>query len=133
MKFQELKTILKSIKSQSTGTDLFTHMQNVMSKLIQHFPTEAFEKLEEVSYLLKNADSHQLENYLKVSDFRNYRNVCDEMDAYITEMRYQFGAKKPVADGEDEDAEPEEAPPVGFVPDLIEDSQMYQWAGVGFG
>lgn len=48
-------------------------------------------------------------------------------------MKYQFGAKKPAVEGEDDEAEPEEVPPVGFVPDLLNDSQIYQWAGIGFG
>lgn len=100
--------------------------------MIQHYPSQAFDKLEEVSYLLKNQDSHQLGDFLKVSDFRNYRNVTEEMDAYINAMRYQFGARKPVPDGEEAE-EAEEAPAVGYVPDLIADSQLYQWAGIGFG
>lgn len=58
---------------------------------------------------------------MKVEDFRDYRQVCDEMEAYIKEMRYQFGAKQPVPEGEEE-AEPEEVPPVGYVPDLVQDS-----------
>lgn len=39
------------------------------------------------------------------------------MDAYIDAMKYQFGARKPALDA-DEDAEPEEIPAVGYVPDL---------------
>ena len=104
-----------------------------MSKLIQHYPDQAFDKLEEVSYLLKNSDTHRLQDFLKVQDFRNHRDVCAEMNDYIAAMKYQFGARKPPADGEEEDAEPEEVPPVGFVPDLLSDAQIYQWAGVGFG
>lgn len=42
------------------------------------------------------------------------------MDAYINTMQTCFG-KKPVGDGEEE-AEPEEAPAVGLVPDLLADS-----------
>ena len=123
MKFQELKTILKSIKGQgqTNGIDLYTHLQNVMSQLIQHFPTQAFDKLEEVSYLLKNKDTHRLGDYLRIEDFRNYQDVCSEMDAYIRQMRYQYGAREPQPEGE-EDAEPEEVPAVGFVPDLVEDA-----------
>ena len=47
-------------------------------------------------------------------------------------MQEQFGGKK--AGGDDEEAEePAEAAPVGFVPDLLEDARVYQWAGIGFG
>lgn len=44
------------------------------------------------------------------------------MDGYCTALKYQFGAKKPAAEGEEEEAEPEEVPPVGHVPDLLSDS-----------
>lgn len=71
---------------------------------------------------MKHADSHKLESFLKVKDFRNYKNVCADMNDYIAAMKYQFGARKPPADGEEEEAEPEEVPPVGFVPDLLSDS-----------
>lgn len=54
MKFQELKTILKNIKSQSNGRDLYSHLQNTIGQLIQHYPNQAYDKLEEVSYLLKH-------------------------------------------------------------------------------
>lgn len=120
MKFGELKTLLKNYKS-SKGDDLYTHLQEVFKKLILHYPTQAFDKLEEVSYLLRNAESHKIEDFLKVDDFRNYKDVCQEMDAFIEAMRYQFGAKKPLPEGEEE-AEPEEIPPVGFVPDLVADA-----------
>lgn len=45
-------------------------------------------------------------------------------------MREYFGQKK-AAEGEEEE-EPEAAAPVGFVPDLLEEAQVWQWAGIGF-
>jgi len=63
-------------------------LQEVFKKLILHYPDQALEKLEEVSYLLKNqSDKLKLEDYLKVSDMRNYKDVCGQMDAYIKTMR----------------------------------------------
>lgn len=52
------------------------------------------------------------------------------MTAYIATMREHFGAKKQ-GDGDDEE-EVEAAAPVGFVPDLLEEAQVWQWAGIGF-
>ena len=75
-KFDGLKTIMKNIKS-SQGKDLYTHLQEVFKNLILHYPDQSLEKLEEVSYLLKNADTHQIEKFLKISDMRNYKNVCE--------------------------------------------------------
>ena len=53
------------------------------------------------------------------------------MESYNTSMKTQFGAVKPA--GDDEAEEVAEAEPVGEVPDLLQDSYVYQWAGVGFG
>ena len=80
--------------------------------------------------MLKHNDTLNLEDYLKVSDMRNYKNVCEQMTAYINTMREHFGQKKATEDGEEE--EPEAAAPVGFVPDLLEEAQVWQWAGIGF-
>lgn len=56
------------------------------------------------------------------------------MNAYIEKMKDQFGAKKAPADGEEAEEEaPEEVAPVGLVPDLLADSLIYQWSGIGFG
>ena len=55
------------------------------------------------------------------------------MDAYIATMQEAFGGKKPAGDDDDDGGDPADKPPVGFVPDLLADSQIYQWAGIGFG
>ena len=120
-KFDSLRTILRNIKS-TKGVDLYTHLQEVFKKLILHYPDQALEKLEEVSYLLKHNDTLKLEDFLKVSDMRNYKNVCEQMSAYIATMKQHFGQKK--EEDEDgnvvEDAEP--PAPVGFVPDLLDEA-----------
>ena len=47
-------------------------------------------------------------------------------------MREAFGGKKAPVEGEEEEPEAEAAA-VNFVPDLLEDASIYQWAGIGFG
>lgn len=131
-KFDNLKTLLKNQKN-AKGEDLYTHLQEVFKILILHYPDNALEKLEEVSFLLKNGDKYQIEKFLKMSDIRNYKEVCKQMEEYISKMKDQFGTRKPAADGEDGGEDPGEAEPVGMVPDLLEDSYVYQWAGIGFG
>ena len=64
-KFEGLKTILKNIKSHK-GNDLFTHLQEVFKILILHYPENALEKLEEVSFLLKNTETLDISKFLKV-------------------------------------------------------------------
>lgn len=74
-KFQGLQAVLKDIKN-TKGIDLYTHIQEVFKQLILHYPDQALEKLEEVSYLLKHKDTIKMEDFLKVSDMRNYKDVC---------------------------------------------------------
>jgi len=59
-----------------------------MSLLIQHYPNQAYDKLEEVSFLIKNAEDLPMDKFLKVSDFRNYKEVCTQMEEYITALKY---------------------------------------------
>lgn len=124
-KFDGLKTILKNIKSPN-GKDLYSHLQEVFKVLILHYPDNALEKIEEVSYLVKNADKHKLTDFLKVVDSRNYHDVCAQMKDYIAYMREAFGAKKPV-DGEEGGEEEEAGAPeaVCNVPDLLEEAKVW--------
>jgi radial spoke head protein 4A len=34
---------------------------------------------------------------------------------------------------EEEDQEPPEIGPIGFVPDIMADAKLFEWAGIGFG
>jgi len=118
-KFEGLKTILKNIKGHN-GKDLFSHLQEVFKRLILHYPDQALEKLEEVSYLIKQKDV-KMDDFLKLSDLRNYREVSQEMKGYITTLKAAFGGVPPAGE-EEEEAEPVEAAPVGLVQDLFEDA-----------
>lgn len=91
--------------------------------MILHYPDNALEKLEEVSFLLKNANQYDIDKFLKTSDIRSYKDVCAQMDDYISMMKKQFGVPKPA--GDDEAEEVAEAEPVGQVPDLLEDAYVY--------
>ena len=55
--------------------------------LILHYPENALEKLEEVSFLLKHSDTFDITKFLKLQDIRNYKNVCEQMDDYIKYMK----------------------------------------------
>lgn len=75
-KFEGLKAMLKNIKSEGgKGKDLYAHLQEVFKHLILHYPDQALEKLEEVSYLLKHQGNLKTEDFLKLSDIRNYREL----------------------------------------------------------
>ena len=43
--------------------------------MVRHYPDNAMDKLEEVSYLLKNG-SIDMEKFIKKEDIRNYKEVA---------------------------------------------------------
>jgi len=79
--FDSLKSLLKNAK-KSDGADLFTHFQKVFKMLILHYPKQALEKLEEVSYLIKNEETHKLSDFLKTEDIRNYKLRAQDLKPY---------------------------------------------------
>jgi hypothetical protein len=90
------------------------------------------EKLEEVSYLLKGTKEESKTNsFLKLHDSRNYKDFTDSITGYVEKMEQYF--PKPKTGGEEEEEAPEEMAPVGNVPDLMVDSKIFEWAGIGFG
>jgi hypothetical protein len=48
-------------------------MNNIFKLLVRHYPNDALAKFEEVSYLLKNSDSINIEKFLRIKDIRNYK------------------------------------------------------------
>ena len=74
--YDNLKTLLKGAKS-SSGSDLFAHLQETFKRLILHYPGEALEKFEEVSYLLKHASpALKMEDFLQLEEIHNYTQVA---------------------------------------------------------
>jgi hypothetical protein len=53
---------------------------------------------------------------------RNYKDVCAQMTDYIKIMEASFGGTKAAGEEGEEEAAPEEAAPVGHVPDLLDDA-----------
>ena len=98
--------------------------------MILHYPKGSLDKFEEVSYLLKNGGDKNLSNFLKVEDNRNYQPLSNTSKDFINKASAQF--TKPPVEGE-EDVGEEAAAEVGFVQDLMADSRIFQWAGIGFG
>ena len=90
--FENLKTLLKNAKSKQ-GADLQSHLQEVFSKLILHYPDNALDKFEEVSYLIKNAGALTPSEFLNMKDERSRRNVSDDQLDHIKELRKYFDVR----------------------------------------
>lgn len=117
-------------KHNRKGLSLLQHIKRVFKILVKHYPSCALEKVEEVSYLLKNADAHHIEEFLKIEDKRNYDSVAQSMANHIATVEGMFAGPK--APEDDPDNVPEVGP-VGMVQNLAADAKVFQWAGIGFG
>lgn len=73
-------------------------MQEVFKKLILHYPADALEKIEEVSYLLKHqqASGLKVEDFLQLEEIHNYSQAAQTLQGYIDKMQ---GSTKKVKSG----------------------------------
>ena len=97
--------------------------------MILHYPENALDKLEEVSYLIRHG--LELNEYLKIEEVRTYVNFAQEEQPYINKAQKLF--PKPVQASEDGGDDGDASAPVGTVQDLMAERHIYQWAGIGFG
>lgn len=121
-----LKTILKDAKGE--GTDLYSHLIEVFNIMILHYPDDALDKLEEVSYLLKNKENKTMHDWLLVEEFWNFKQACENKKDFIEKAKEHF--KLPVPE---DGGEVPEIPVVSNVPDLLSQSRVFEWAGISFG
>ena len=59
-------------KKDKNGPSLLQHVRNVFKVLVKHYPNQALQKVEEVSYLLRHAETHHIDEFLQIKDLRNY-------------------------------------------------------------
>jgi hypothetical protein len=82
-------TLLKNAKS-TNGDDLFNHLNEVFNKLILHFPTQAYDKLEEVSYLLKHKARLNTGDFLVLEEISSYNTLAEILDSYLSKLIVHF-------------------------------------------
>ena len=124
--FAHLRTELSAIRS-ATGVSLYEHLQKVFEQLILHNPSCALERFEEVSCLIKRGQDPC--KFLKFEDVRQYAAVAKDQEDYIRMMAQHFVQPEP-----DEDGNVQQPDPLATqVQDLLSESRIYQWAGIGFG
>jgi len=108
-----------------------------MSHLVRHtHPDESLNKLEEVSYLLKNPE--KCEQFLRTQIAKDYakpnedKETAQALNAIIEHAKTFFPKVEKKVDEEGNEV-PAEIAPIAFLPDLRSDSKIYEWAGVSFG
>lgn len=124
---ESYKKLLKDMKGQK-GDDLYTHLAMVFGHLMRHYPDEPLDKLEEVSYIVKNRENIKAEEFLRLSEETRFKLVGQALKEY-TEIAGKLFEKPKLED----DEEPPEKGPVGNVPDLLKEGRIFEWAGISFG
>ena len=108
-----------------------------MGHIVVHCPEDALNKIEEISYLLKHKDTISMEQWLKSNEIHHYARPSDKETIEATEEILERGMShfkvKKVVNEEGEEVEEGGSGPVGNIPDLLADSKVWQWGGVGFG
>ena len=128
-KYDALQKVLSDCKAASKAAqqqNLYEHVIEVMNMLVVHYPNDALNKLEEVSYLVKTGDSSRLEEFLRVNAKKNYAVPSDKPTAKATNLainhaRALLGASE---GAQNEDEEETSGPAVGNVPDLLVDNKQ---------
>lgn len=67
----------------------------VIERIVSHYPEQALDKLEEVSYMVKHENTVAIEEFLKLNDERNYskpgdKNVKLATEAYVKDSLKYF-------------------------------------------
>lgn len=124
---ESYKKLLKDMKSTS-GDDLYTHLVEVFGHLMNHYPNEALDKIEEVSYLCKHKDTIKMEHFLKLKEEIRFKTASESLAGYAEKAAQLFAKPKL-----EEDEEPPEKAAVGSIPDLIKLGRLFDWAGINFG
>jgi len=123
---EHLHRILASAADKDNQFTVAAHMQKVFKVLIESYPNNALEKLEEVSYLIKHGND--LSAFLKTSQDCDYKAQARDLAAFIEKAQPLFQKAKAEEEGE----EPPEAAPVCSIQDLLADQRLFRAAGIGF-
>lgn len=132
--------MLKETCNTSEGPrNLYNHLAEVLSVLCQYYPEESLQRLEEVSFLIKNKPQG-LEEFVKMNDWRLYARhnaeVTEETKKQVEDLTKLMdkGEQKIVTNEEEEEGGPPAGEPIGFIPDICSDNRhLYPYAGIGFG
>jgi hypothetical protein len=66
-------------------------MSDIMGHIVVHCPEDALNKIEEISYLLKNKNTLAIEEWLKVNEIHNYAKPSDDCTKTATEVPIASG------------------------------------------
>lgn len=86
---EHLHRVLGSAADLDNENTVAEHMQKVFTVLIESYPDCALQKLEEVSYLIRNG--HDLTKFLTVGGLnRDYKEQAKDLDEFIKKTQPLF-------------------------------------------
>ena len=106
---------------------LYDHLVKVFEHFILHSPDKAVERFEEISYLIKQGRDPN--EFFQCNDIRNYQSLAEESKEYVEKTMEYFPAQE--IDDEGNVAQPD--PLATQVQDMMAESRIFAWAGIGFG
>ena len=90
---QDLAKVLKN--KTASKQSLYDHIVKVVDRIVSSCPDRALERFEEISYLIKNADSVKLEEFVRCCDDRSYARHSDDIaegtKEPLSKLREMFG------------------------------------------
>jgi D-mannonate dehydratase len=93
--FDSVKAVLQ--RSRHVGaikTDLFSHITEIINRIIAHHKYDAYQKFEEISLLVKKTQL-KIKNSMPIEEFRKLssKNANSELDLYVDTLRNLLNEK----------------------------------------
>ena len=113
-------------------SDMYQHLSEVLSRIMQYYPLEGFDKFEEISNSVKQSNFYRAVKVLRDHELNTTHSKLSNRQAldFIEQLKDLFDEKCNMS----EDDKGLLSKDVKFViPDLMEQAKMLEWAGISFG
>ena len=130
--FDSIKSLLRHSKQiGAIKVDLFTHITEIINRIIAHHKYDAYQKFEEISLLIKKTQLNYKNAKTKDDVDRLYDATANaELEKYVNSLRDLLNDKIPLSPDDKAIVSKTHKCAIG---DFLEKSKMLQWAGISFG
>jgi len=84
--FDQLRTLLRNQKRED-GSNLYSHLVQVVNHIVLHCPEEGLQNFEEISYLLKNKENIDINQFLVLSQNKSTQAPSNDQ---VKELTHKF-------------------------------------------
>jgi len=130
--FIGVKSLLqKTKKSGAIKVDLFSHITEIVNRIISNHKYDAYQKFEEISILIKKTQLN-IKNPKPLTDIQALKvdEAQSELDSYVSEVRSLLNNKLQLSKEDKHLANKVQECSIG---DFLEQSKLFEWAGISFG